>query len=326
MKILIGYDGSVDADGALHDLETAAVPKAASAVVMTLATPWVPFGADGQIPLGFSTQFEAFRKDALKEARVQAEKAAAYLRRRFPGWTVKAEAGIGQPAQALLDKAEKWKPDLIVLGSHGHTALGRLLMGSVSHTVLNHASCTVRITRPRLRPRKGPLRLLIGVDGGPDSDSAVARAAARPWPRGTEARALGVLEFRLNPGVLLEGMESGFQAELEEARLATLEGKVAEASQKLAAAGLKAAPSVHRGDPRSTLIEEARSWGADCLIVGARGAGPIERFFLGSVSSTIASQAGCTVEVVRRARKPASAKAGNAGRRMSGAGKAAAGR
>jgi hypothetical protein len=59
MKILIGYDGSVDADGAIHDLRLAGLPAKANAVVITFATPWVPFGAEGMVPPAFSISTRA---------------------------------------------------------------------------------------------------------------------------------------------------------------------------------------------------------------------------------------------------------------------------
>jgi len=52
-------------------------------------------------------------------------------------------------------------------------------------------------------------------------------------------------------------------------------------------------------EPKRLLLGEAESWGADCIFVGAKGMGRIERFLLGSVSSAVAARAHCSVEVVR---------------------------
>jgi nucleotide-binding universal stress UspA family protein len=68
---------------------------------------------------------------------------------------------------------------------------------------------------------------------------------------------------------------------------------------RLRAAGLKTDVAVKNGEPKSLLIAEAESWGADSIFVGARGMGRIERFMLGSVSSAVAARAQCSVEVVR---------------------------
>ncbi len=71
--------------------------------------------------------------------------------------------------------------------------------------------------------------------------------------------------------------------------------------ERLRAAGLSVTPVVKRGDPRHVLIEEAKRWEADGLFVGARGVRGIKRFLLGSVSTAVAMQAPCPVEVIRPA-------------------------
>jgi nucleotide-binding universal stress UspA family protein len=53
----------------------------------------------------------------------------------------------GDPKSRILDLAEEWHADLIVIGSHGRNALNRFLMGSVSDAVARHARCSVEIVR-----------------------------------------------------------------------------------------------------------------------------------------------------------------------------------
>jgi len=54
---------------------------------------------------------------------------------------------MGSPTSVILDVAEAWKPDLIVVGSHGYPTWERLLLGSVSQAVVNHATCSVEVVR-----------------------------------------------------------------------------------------------------------------------------------------------------------------------------------
>lgn len=51
----------------------------------------------------------------------------------------------GPTVETLLNKANEFKADLVVLASHGHSALYRLLLGSVSEGVLRGSSCPVLI-------------------------------------------------------------------------------------------------------------------------------------------------------------------------------------
>ena len=53
----------------------------------------------------------------------------------------------GHPAAGLLEEAEEVRADLIVVGSHGHSALDRFLLGSVSEHVLRHAPCSVLVAK-----------------------------------------------------------------------------------------------------------------------------------------------------------------------------------
>ena len=74
---------------------------------------------------------------------------------------------------------------------------------------------------------------------------------------------------------------------------------IADYRQQLEAAGLHVHSLVNDGDPKTLLVEEATNWGADTLFVGAKGHNLIERFLIGSVSTSIISRAECSVEVVR---------------------------
>ena len=133
MRILAGYDGTVPADGALYDLEGAGLPDEAEALVLAASPPWAP---------------------PLRDARELAERGARYLRDRFPGWEIRSEAVLDDPAHALLEKAETWRADLIALGTPDRSTLSRLFRGSVTRKILHHARTGVRISRPRLAGRR----------------------------------------------------------------------------------------------------------------------------------------------------------------------------
>jgi nucleotide-binding universal stress UspA family protein len=53
----------------------------------------------------------------------------------------------GHPKEVILDEAEKWDADLIVVGSHGYRGWQRFLLGSVSQAIASHAPCSVQIVR-----------------------------------------------------------------------------------------------------------------------------------------------------------------------------------
>ena len=134
-KILIAYDGSECAEAALDDLRAAGLPeKGVEARVVTVAEVFLPppppsmyevleEAAAAASPADLQRHY-AERSPAFAEAKGLALLAADRLRRNFPGWRVEAEALSGSPAWAVVTEADRWRPDLVLVGSHGLT--GRL--------------------------------------------------------------------------------------------------------------------------------------------------------------------------------------------------------
>ena len=93
--------------------------------------------------------YEPALQDALEFQKQHAEalvaKTAELLRAR--SLKVTAALEVGDPKSKILDVAEEWHADLIVLGSHGRKGLNRFLMGGVSEAVARHACCSVEIVR-----------------------------------------------------------------------------------------------------------------------------------------------------------------------------------
>jgi nucleotide-binding universal stress UspA family protein len=298
MKLLIAYDGSDCAEAALDDLRVAGLPaQNVDALVVAVAEVWLPpppppvhevveEASSAHTPAQLQ-HWQARSTRAFTEAEALARRAAERLRSNFPGWTVNAAAQAGSPAWELITCADSWRPDLLVVGSHGRTALGRLVLGSVSQKVLTEARCSVRIARGRVETEAPTARILVGLDGSQDSVAAVAAVAARVWPAGSEARLVTATSdaevYDITP-----------EAEAERAR-AWHEMSAAH----LRAAGLSVSSQIEAGEPKRLLVEAAEAWGATSIFVGARGHGLLERLVLGSVSAAIAARARCSVEVVR---------------------------
>jgi nucleotide-binding universal stress UspA family protein len=65
------------------------------------------------------------------------------------GFPVETAVLEGDPRGSIVDEADEWLADLIVLSSHGHKGLDRLLLGSVAQAVVAHAHCSVEVVRRR---------------------------------------------------------------------------------------------------------------------------------------------------------------------------------
>jgi nucleotide-binding universal stress UspA family protein len=303
-KVLVATDGSPASFAAISDLVHAGLPPEGEAVVLSIAdrVPLFPPRTPEEI---------LYLEDArLAVPRHWARSAADILRRRFPQWVVREETRAGAPAREILKFADEWSPDLIVLGSHGRSTLGRLFFGSVSRKVMLEARAAVRIGRRLERPDSEPLRILVGVDETPASEVVVAALAARHFPPQTQVKlvtATGVFEY-FSSDILGSSVAVVPSDTTDELRRTAAEAATAVQEKLLAAYPdwkVTLSREVIEGDPKSVLLDIAEKWPADAIMLGTRDLSGAERFFIGSVSSAIVAHAPCTVEVIRRRRDEA---------------------
>ena len=297
MKVVIGYDDSRYAEDAIGDLRRAGLPRNVEAIIISVAEGIIA------LPSGFEVVKKAPVSRRVASAVAQGSHAlamaqewtrlgSARVKSLFPEWEARAEYLTGLPADALVERATSWNADLIVVGSQGRSALGRLFLGSVSRKVVIEAPCSVRVARANNKKSDQPIRIIIGVDGSTCAESAVDAVAARSWPAGAEARVVTATKpFHMygETPAMQKSRVRGFQDE---------------AVMKLSEAGLAVSSKIIEGDPKRALIDEADAWSADCVFIGSRGLnGAMRRFFLGSVSTGVVTDASCSVEVVRLAER-----------------------
>ncbi|HEX3086535.1 MAG TPA: universal stress protein [Pyrinomonadaceae bacterium] len=315
MKLLIAYDGSRCSDSAMDDLTHAGLPETGQALVISVVEMWLPPPPPSTIEivelatttkgaLGLERKYMA-NAQVVRDADEMASGAAARFQANFPRWTIKHESVWGSPNWEVFSKAEEWKADLIVVGSHGRTALGRFFLGSISQWLLNEARCSVRVARGKLDEPDFPVRLLLALDGSVGAEKALEEIASRNWPAKSEVRVVMVdqpLELTYIGGMappLRDSIDS-FNHDEHDRSLRIVKAAV----EKLEKAGLRATGNLFEGDPKKVLVKVAEEWRADCVFVGATGVtNKFERFLLGSTAAAIAARAHCSVEVVRRRRR-----------------------
>lgn len=143
------------------------------------------------------------------------------------------------------------------------------------------------------------MKLLLAIDGSPESQQAMQAVAARPWPKASVARILSVWQ---SPYVLATSSEamsgSAFEmvaVELEsEARRVVATGL---AGLKLTDFSLES--TIRRGDAKREIVSDAEEWGADLVVLGSHGHSGIGRWLLGSTAEYVVRHATCSVEVIR---------------------------
>ena len=146
MKILLAVDGSVYSDAAVEEIIKRPWPAGSEVKVITAAEMPIMLGME---PWAASPDyFEQIQKGIRSAAQDVISRAMAKLNT-VADKTLKISTEIieGPPRQVIVDEAENWHADLIVIGSRGLCAWNRLLLGSVSSGVLHHAGCSVEIVR-----------------------------------------------------------------------------------------------------------------------------------------------------------------------------------
>jgi len=301
MKVLIAYDGSDCSDAIAKDLTRAGLPDEVSAVVLSVVhgsahDPVLaasPARGDGGL---IAEAYTARTISRIVELETHAHQAAAQLRIEHPTWKIETEMVCGDPRTEMTRAMSLYEPELIVMGSHSRSTLGRLIHGSVAQYTLHNSKASVRIARNLISDEMEPPKLVVAVDGSEDSMAGVEAIAQRVWPAGTEARAVAVVSHRyIHPAL---GFPMYFTCETELIRRA-FQNATDDAVAVLRKAGLDASAMVLPGEPAPVLIAEAIDWKADCIFLGAHGSGALARMLLGSVSTAVAAGAPCSVEVVR---------------------------
>ena len=289
MKVLLALE--------VHSGENAAVSAAA-------ARPWpvgtsfcllhsnVPLTSPMLVPRLFSTP-----KTALLQ---KLDHAAAPLRR--AGWNVRTEVVEGNPRRTINEFAKEWKADLVMVGAHEQSAIGRLCLGSTAQAVMRHAPCSVEIVRPRPTGNDGGWKILVATDGSEFSQAALHAVASGAWPPGSQVKVISVPEFIL--GKDASYLEKHPVRDLSDLGAASIEDAKKCLSEARLILGNGPFPLIaeipeYEERPFQVILHEAERWGADLIVVGSHGRSGFDRFVMGSVSEAVALRAQCSVEVVR---------------------------
>jgi nucleotide-binding universal stress UspA family protein len=147
MKILIATDGSEFSVAAIETVCKMLVDRV-DPVELKIVSVYDLALVGTELPVGLPEYYQELADQAKKDAEATAESARNAIQQKLPkGVDVSTEVRMGNPAQTIIEIAENWKADLIVMGSHGRGFWSRSLVGSVSDAVVHHATCSVLIVR-----------------------------------------------------------------------------------------------------------------------------------------------------------------------------------
>jgi len=291
MKLLMALDGSTGSEAVLREAVRRPWPAGSECCLLTAIDPF------------FFTKAPLVLEEARKDAQAALEECAEALKK--TGLGLRTEIVMENPRRAIPRIASDWKADLILMGSHGRGAFGRLLVGSTAQAVLRHATCSVEIVRqgPQKARKEGEgMRVLAATDGSECAEGALRAVAELPWPPGTEVRVTSVPELPLVTGAYPyyppEALNEVVKANETQAEVAMQKGV-----EGLKSTGLRVVGEVTEAQdsPVRAILAMADLWGADLIVVGSHGRRGFDLYVMGSVSESVALHAHCSVEVVRSA-------------------------
>jgi nucleotide-binding universal stress UspA family protein len=281
--ILVGVDGTPASNCAVDWAARDAAIRHVGLMIVHVIAPLDMTLPHALIPVGLSRwQAERGQKliDAAAEIAHQADR------------SVRVEsAALSAPVVSSLVDLSK-DAQLIVVGSRGHGALARSLLGSVSSNLIRHAHCPVAIIHDEdpMMPHPTQAPVLVGIDGSPGSELATAIAFDEAARRGVELVALHVFsdvtvsDF---PAIDWPAMKPQAEETLAE-RLAGWQDDYP---------GVVVRRVVECDHPTYHLITHSES--AQLVVVGSHGRGGFAGMLLGSVSSAVAHSVRMPVIVAR---------------------------
>ena len=145
------------------------------------------------------------------------------------------------------------------------------------------------------------MKVILAIDGSPHSHAALVEFAKQPWPNGTELQVLTVIHPSFP--LVMDPLFLGVSAHVQQAgELRHQAPALVEAASRLirdAEPALTVTTKIVEGGPKDMIVQEARDWGADLIVLGSHGYGRVRRMVLGSVASAVVAKAPCSVQVVR---------------------------
>lgn len=227
-------------------------------------------------------------------ARAELQRDADELSKKY-AITVHTQARIGRVHRQICEYAKAAEVDLIVLGAQGENFVQALFLGTTVSKVLDEARPPVLIVR---EPSPGDYRqVLVPVDFS--ASSVQALDTALKLAAGAEIHVLHAFEVPFEGQMHYAGVSEDtirhYRAEAQEAARQNMRRFLRNALGEKSAAAI---PLVTRGYAPAVIREQARTLGADLIVMGKHGAAGLDEVLLGSVTRHVLHETGCDLLVV----------------------------
>ena len=288
MKILVALDGS--------DCSRSVIDHCLDSV----------FDEDTQLKLISVVDFfeplpalEGIKEAEIEAARKLLEREAGRLMEKFPSLNVSYRVLNGYIKSKIMEEARDWRADLIMLGSHGRRGFEKLLLGSISLAILNHAPIPVRVVRTKQSADN--FEVMLCMDDSRYSREALERLLTYSWPANCRFSLVSVI-FPL-PDAPDAPDSQRFQLEERKRKLREeAERMLTQAENRIKdcfGEKTEVVKLVEPGDARDRILAVARERKPNLILMGSHGRGAFDRALMGSVSEGVVNLAETSVEIVR---------------------------
>ena len=201
---------------------------------------------------------------------------------------------VGEAAPTIAQVAEDTEADLIIMGSHGRSALKGLLLGSVTNAVLALSNKPVLILRNKPAPANDSLKVGVAIDGSKYGEAAVQYILKNHDLFGDNAEFHLINVVSDYSGVVMPDMAGMALPTLNESEVRSMQKEAFEEAVGPIRGGFdKAAYATKEiclvGNPGDEIAAYAKKEGLDLIVMGTRGYGAFKAAVLGSTATRIAA-------------------------------------
>jgi len=285
-RILLPTDLSESADHAMRQAVELAVQFQARLDVFHVVT---LHAAD---PGGLKDSLEGYLKNLEEEVFADLSQRSDMIKRRGVSVEVGVERSVSA-SEAIVDKASEIGAELIVMGTHGRTGVGKLLLGSVAEQVVQHAGCDVMTVGKDAKVAEsagGFDPVLVPVDFADHSEKAIT-AGKRLLSTGGKLILQHVVSAPIHPSFYAAGVTRMFEVDPElPTRVRERLGSLYDGPAELV---------VTEGHAAQEILKAADAHNVQVIVMGTRGLTGLDHVLLGSVTERVIRKAGVPVLAVK---------------------------
>lgn len=292
MRVLLANDASPHSRAAADYLLALPFRKPIDLDVACAVTPPLMIDTGLGIPVDLHDFIEEERHAVMERVNETAGQLSG------PVHSVHTHVPVGPASSELLNLSETTGADLIVMGAVGHSAMDRVLLGSVSDYVATHSDVSTLVVRPKRDSEVPPSlqRIMIALSGSPEDDRMVQWLRCLKWNPGIEIHLVRILRLDSFYRHDIRNKASTYW----ESFVKAAQAQILEFETKLQTMGLNTETHLveaeHIGE---ALIDYAEQHGCDLMMTGDSDSGLLTRVFLGSTSRYVLRHARCSVLIVR---------------------------